>query len=202
MSNKNFSKINYQVVDNDYDNYDDEQFFDDEEQFYEDEIQEEPEYYPEEVEVSIPAEEEIVYAAEPRDSWDEDEITTTTPTLIERADSKANTETAKCDAAKGEDLSAKLNELLAWCEYMGIGIDEIPGTFQEKYEEMVWNKSVESKKLAQEIALREEAERLEREAKGAANLVLVEKKRKAAEDERRAANKNCPNERQVAGRSC
>ena len=172
MPNKNFSKQNYEVVDNDYD--DNHDCYD--EEFYDEEIQEE--YYPEEIEVSLPAEEEIVYAVETRDSWD-DEITTTTPTLPERADNKANT-APKCEVAPKceiapKDISAKLNELLAWCEFMGISIEEIPGTFDDKYEEMVWNKS-EEKKLAHKIALREEAERAERAAKGAANLALLDKK--------------------------
>ena len=193
MSNKNFSKLNYEVVGNDYDDYDNYGYDNDDEEFYDEEDQEE--YYPEEIEVSLPAEEEIVYAEETtRDSWD-DEITTTTPTLTERADNKANT-TPKCEVApKSEvapkDISAKLTELLAWCEFMGISIEEIPGTFEDKYEEMVWNKS-EEKKVVHKIAIREEAERAERAAKGAANLALLEKK-KSSEGKKRAVEAAGPN---------
>jgi Putative zinc finger protein len=191
MSNKQYSKMNYE--NNDYDdNYDDNYDGNFEEEFYQEETEvqvEAPEQYPEEIEVYIPQQEEVVYAEEPKDSWEDDDIelnlTTTTPTLFERADNKAT-------VAPSNNLAARMQELLVWCEYMGFGINEMPGNFEEKYEEMVWNKSVESKKLSQRVAEREEQERAERAAKGAANLVRLEKAKKS-EGKKRAAEQVGPN---------
>jgi hypothetical protein len=87
----------------------------------------------------------------------------------------------------------QVNELIEWCSSIGTTIDEMPGTFEDKYEEMCWNKEIEAKNAEESRKFQEETERLKRVAQGEANLRAIAKAnatggKKRADEKANSAN--------------
>ena len=157
----------------DYDNYSNDNNYDNNYNNYNnDKNYEEVEYFPEQKEVytapcsweSEPVEEPILKSFQP-------EVVKSFQEIEDEAYEQFMS-LVKEDKIK---YQRQLDELNEWCSYVGITIDEMPGSFEDKYEEMCFNKEIQSKKLEEARKIQEEKERLRRVAQGEANLKAISK---------------------------
>jgi len=92
---------------------------------------------------------EEVYREEVPDSWED--VVDEEVTKVEVTKEEPKIEVTK-EEKENKDLVRKYEEVMAWATKIGVAYNEIPGSLQEKYEEMIGQLELQAKKFAQKEA--------------------------------------------------